>query len=59
MRSWINRMGNGKIWVIEGMEGIPYVKPWKQVLTKRGMGTILYLLISLAVAGIVVLIGKI
>lgn len=52
-------MGNGKIWVIEGMEGIPYVKPWKQVLTKRGMGTILYLLISLAVAGIVVLIGKI
>ncbi len=55
-RLWV---GHGKIWVIEGMEGIPYVKPWKQVLTKRGMGTILYLVISLAVAGIVVLIGKI
>lgn len=55
-RLWV---GHGKLWVIEGMEGIPYVKPWKQVLTKRGMGTILYLIISLAVAGIVVLIGKI
>lgn len=36
---------------------IPYVKPWKTVLVKRGAGTLLYLIIALAVAGIVVLIG--
>lgn len=53
-RLWV---GHSKIWRIEGMEGIPYVKPWKTVLIKRGLGTVLYLLIALAVAGIVVLIG--
>ena len=36
-----------------------YVKPWKFVLQKRGLGTVLYLVIALVVAGIVVLIGKI
>lgn len=50
---------HSKIWVIEGMEGIPYIKPWKTVLVKRGLATVLYLIIALAVAGIVVLIGKI
>lgn len=55
-RLWV---GHSKIWVIEGMEGIPYIKPWKTVLVKRGLATVLYLIIALAVAGIVVLIGKI
>ena len=41
------------------MEGIPYIKPWKTVLTKRGLATILYLIIALVTAGIVVLVGKI
>lgn len=41
------------------MEGVPYVKPWKTVLVKRSLVTVLYLIFSLAVAGIVVLIGKI
>ena len=41
------------------MEGVPYVKPWKTVIVKRGLATALYLVIALAVAGIVVLIGKI
>ena len=40
-------------------EGIPYIKPWKTVLTKRGLATILYLIIALVTAGIVVLVGKI
>ena len=53
-RLWV---GHSKIWKIEGMEGVPYLKPWKTVLIKRGLGTLLYLLIALAVAGIVVLIG--
>ncbi len=50
---------HSKVWVIEGMDGVPYIKPWKSVLIKRGAATILYLVIALVVAGIVVLIGKI
>lgn len=38
------------------MEGVPYVKTWKLVLTKRAIATVLYLIIALA--GIVVLLGK-
>ena len=53
---WVSR---GKIWRIEGMEGVPYVKPWRTVLIKRGAATVLYLLIAAAVAGLVVLLGKI
>lgn len=55
-RLWV---GHSKIWKIEGMEGIPYVKPWKTVLTKRGAATVLYLFIALIIAGIVVLVGRI
>lgn len=47
-------VGHSKIWIIDGMEGIPYVKPWKSVLIKRGLATIMYLVIALAVAGMVV-----
>jgi len=53
-RLWV---GHSKIWVIQGMEGIPYVKPWKTILVKRSLSTVMYLIISLAVAGIVVLLG--
>lgn len=52
-RLWV---AHGKLWHIKGMEGVPYIKPWKTVLVKRGAGTVLYLLIALVVAGIVVLI---
>lgn len=55
-RVWV---GHSKLWRIEGMADVPYVKPWKTVLVKRGLATVLYLIIALAVAGIVVLIGKI
>ena len=41
------------------MEGVPYVKPWKTILLKRSLATVMYLILSLAVAGIVVLIGHI
>ena len=54
-RLWVE---HSPIWKIAGMEGVPYVKPWKTVLIKRSLGTILYLIIALAVAGMVVLIGK-
>ena len=55
-RIWV---AHSKVCVIEGMDGVPYIKPWKSVLIKRGAATILYLVIALVVAGIVVLIGKI
>lgn len=40
------------------MEEIPYVKSRKTVLIKRGVATVLYLVVALVVAGIVVLLGK-
>lgn len=55
-RIWV---GHSKIWKIEGMEGVPYVKSWKTIFTRRGLCTVLYLIIALAVAGLIVLIGKI
>lgn len=55
-RVWVS---GSKIWVIKGMEGVPYVKSWKTVLTKRGAATVLYLVIAAIVAGVVVLVGKI
>ena len=55
-RLWV---GHSKIWHINGMEGIPYVKPWKTMLIKRGAATVLYLVVAFVVAGIVELLGKI
>ena len=55
-RLWV---GHSKIWHIEGMEDVSYVKSWKTVLIKRGAATVVYMLVALVVAGIVVLISKI
>ena len=55
-RLWV---GHSRIWHIDGMEGIPYVKSWKTVLVKRGAATVLYLVVAFVVAGIVELLGKI
>ena len=52
-------VGHSKIWRIEGMESVPYVKPWRTVVIKRSAAMMLYLLVAAAVGGIVVLIGKI
>ena len=54
-RLWV---GHSKIWRIKGMDGVPYVKPWKTILLKRSLATVMYLIVALAAAGIVVLIGK-
>lgn len=52
-------VGHSKIWRIEGMEGVPYVKLWRAVVIKRSAAMMLYLLVAAVVGGIVVLIGKI
>lgn len=54
-RIWV---AHSKVWKIAGMEGMPYIKPWKTVLFKRGLGTVLYLLLAFALAGLAVLLGK-
>ena len=54
-RLWV---GHSKTWKIKGMEGISYVKPWTTVIIKRSLGTVLYLVIALVVAGIAVLVGN-
>ena len=41
------------------MEGVPYVRPWREVLVRRGMGTAIYLILALPIAGIALLMGKI
>lgn len=53
-RLWV---GHSKIWRIKGMEGVPYIKPWKDVLIKRSLATILYPILALALACVAVLIG--
>ncbi|MDO4387410.1 MAG: hypothetical protein Q4E18_15555 [Clostridia bacterium] len=54
-RLWV---GHSAIWKIRGMEGVPYVKPWKSILIKRSLATAMYLIIALAAAGLVVLAGR-
>ena len=52
-RVWV---GHSRIWKIEGMEGIPYIKPWKSVLVKRSLAMVLYLVVAPVIAGLVGLI---
>ena len=54
-RLWV---GQSRIWRVEGMEGVPYVRPWREVLVRRGLGTAIYLILALPIAGIALLIGK-
>ena len=54
-RLWV---GRSPVWRIRGMEGLPYVKPWKTVLTRRALGTAVYLILAPAVAGLALLLGR-
>lgn len=53
-RVWV---AHSKIWVIPGMEGVPYIKSWKTVLVKRTAATVLYLVIALPIAGAALLVS--
>lgn len=50
--------GHSPLWRIAGMEGVPYVKPWRDILTKRAAATVVYLILSLPVAALAVLLTK-
>lgn len=51
-------VGHSKLWMIEGMEGVPYTKPWEYMIKRRILASIMYLGVAVIVAAIVVLIGK-
>ena len=51
-------VGHSKLWMIEGMEGVPYTNPWGYMIKRRILASIMYLGVAVIVAAIVVLIGK-
>lgn len=52
-RLWV---GHSKFWIIPGTEEIPFVQTWKQVLKKRGILTLIWILGAAVVAALDVLI---
>lgn len=49
-------VGYSKFWLLPGCEDIPYVQTWKQVLKKRGILTLIWIVGAAAIAGIVVIL---
>ena len=49
-------VGYSKFWILPGCEDIPYVQTWKQMLKKRGILTLIWIVGAAIVAGIVVLL---
>ena len=49
-------VGCSPFWRIPGMEGVPYVQSWTDMLKKRGLLTILFPVLSVIPAGIVVML---
>ena len=52
-RLWV---GHSRFWILPGCEDIPYVQTWKQVLKKRSLLTLIWILGAAAAAGITVLL---
>ena len=52
-RLWV---GHSRFWIIPGTEGIPFVQSWPQVLKKRGILTLIWIIGAAIVAGIVALV---
>ena len=52
-RLWV---GHSRFWIIPGTEEIPFVQTWPQVMKKRGIQTLIWIVGAALVAGIVVLL---
>ncbi len=52
-RLWV---GHDRFWVIPGTEDIPFVQTWPEILRKRGILTLIWVIGAAAVAGLVVLL---
>ena len=50
-RLWV---GHSAFWIIPGTEGIPFVQTWKQVLRKRGMLSLIWVVGAVIVALLVI-----
>ena len=49
-------VGYSRFWLLPGCEDIPYVQTWPQVLKKRAILTLIWIVGAVIVAGIVVLV---
>ena len=49
-------VGHSKFWILAGCEELPFVQTWKQVLKKRGLLTLIWIVGAVIVAEIVTLI---
>lgn len=49
-------VGHSKFWVLPGTEDLPFVQTWKQVLKKRGILTVIWIVGAAVVGGLVVLL---
>jgi hypothetical protein len=52
-RLWV---GHSKLWIIPGTEDIPFVQTWPQVMKKRGILTLIWIVGAAIVAGFVVMV---
>lgn len=52
-RLWV---GHSRIWIIPGTEDLPFVQTWPQVLKKRGLLTVVWIVGAALAAGLAVLI---
>ena len=52
-RLWV---GHSKLWIIPGTEDIPFVQTWPQVLKKRSILTMIWIVGAMIVAGLVMII---
>ncbi len=52
-RMWV---GHSRLWIIPGTEDIPFVQTWRQVLKKRGILSIIWIVGAAVIAGLVVFI---
>ena len=49
-------VGHSKFWILEGCEELPFIQTWNQVLKKRGLLTLIWIVGAVIVAEIVALI---
>lgn len=52
-RLWV---GHSKFWIIAGTEDIPFVKPWKEILVKRTLASLIWLAVAAVIALLVAVI---
>lgn len=52
-RLWV---GHSRFWIIPGMENVPYVQPWPQVLKKRCLLTLIWIAGAVIPAGLSLLL---